>query len=210
MLVLALLPLLALRAPAWFAQGGWPYFADASLWGPDLSWLLLFIGIYLSLGLYQVRRRRQILQRALNLLKTRADQARQRHHQALDHTFRYQHLIVAMRRLVLLEEQIERVRVELQAALIDVSRLETMLIQQCAYYAHQAPAPELSPDAMLPRLLDTLWEHPPRDWLRCMLRDWPSASPETIEVRDTAFGQAGTLHTTYLRGCTRLNFIVSL
>lgn len=205
-LVLALLPLLALRAPAWFAQGGWPYLADASLWGPDLSWLLLFIGIYLSLALYQVRRRHQILQRALNLLKTRADQARQRHHQALDHTFRYQHLIVAMRRLVLLEEQIERVRVELQAALIDVSRLETMLTQQCAYYARQAPAPELSPDAMLPHLLDTLWEHPPRDWLRCMLRDWPPASPETIEVRDTAFGQAGTLHTTYLRGCTRLTF----
>lgn len=206
-LALALLPILALRAPAWFAQGWLPYFADAGSWGPDAGWLLLFAGPYLGFGLHQIRRRRRVLRRALGVLNSRLDRARQRHHLALDQTFRYQHLIVAMRRLVLLEEQIERVRDELQAALLDLSRLETALAGQCAYYADRpgAPDPALpadpTADPARPALLDALRDRPPRDWLRRVLRDWPTDPPETIAVRDADFARTGTLLTTYLRRC---------
>lgn len=209
-LALALLPLLALRAPAWRAEGWLPYFAQADRWAPDAGWLLLFAGLYLGFGLYQVRRRHRVLRRALDRLETRADQARQRHHEALDHTFRYQHLIVAMRRLVLLEEQIERVRDELQTALLDLSRLETALTRQCAYYARQESASDAaaaaadSDAAAWSALLDALRDRPPRDWLRAVLSDWPADPAETIAVRDADFARAGTLPTTYLRGCARV------
>lgn len=210
MLALALLPILALRTPAWRAEGWLPYFAQADRWAPDAGWLLLFAGLYLGFGFYQVRRRHRVLRRALHVLKTRADQAHQRHRQALDSTFRYQHLIMAMRRLVLLEEQIERVGDELRAALLDLSRLETVLASQCAYYANRARAsdPAGSTDSTdptaEPTLRDALRERPPRDWLRAVLRDWPADPPETIEVRDADFARAGILRNPYLRGCARL------
>lgn len=208
---LALLPLLALHGPAGSASSADPAFAAIPAFGGlDLAWVGLFVGLYLGMTFFSLQRRHRALRRALGVLKMRADQARQRHHQALDQTFRYQHLILALQRLVQVAEHLARVRDELAAALLDLSRLETVLTEHGAYFARGARVTPPESGTVAAALLARVEGHPPRAWLRQVLHDWPVEPPETVEVRDPDFNQPGRGSTTFLRGGIRLTFTRAL
>jgi hypothetical protein len=202
-LLLALIPAVALRAFVWNTVGFTPYFNDPGLWLPDLAWLSLFGCCYLGFGFLQISRRRRELRRAIDNLKDQADRVRERHFKALKDSFRYQYLVMAMRRLVLLGEQIERLTREIQSALNDLSLLEGVLSNQREQYQRLGAGAIADPTLAqtFEQLKKRLRDKPPAEWIPLTLRNWPVVPLQEVDIRDQGFGASGQLKTSYLRDC---------
>ncbi|MCP5420869.1 MAG: hypothetical protein H6970_09365 [Gammaproteobacteria bacterium] len=198
---LALAPVLALRAPGWYENGMWPYWQDVHRWGLDGAWLAIFASLYLVASFLRIRQRRTALRRVLDdKLKDCVAKVRRRNHRVLDNTFRYQHQIMAMRRLVLIEEQVQRLRNGVSQALQELSELENALEQA----ARPAATDGASPNVSFEELRRKVRGHPPRDWLAQVLRNWPREPPQAITVRDPDFSQFSDLQDGYLRQCAAI------
>lgn len=196
---LALIPILALRLPGW---QGWPvYSSDPKVWGLDVGWLAAFGLSYLLTSLYQVYRQRRSLRQRLANLKQISATVYARSHQALSDTFRYQRLTLAMRRLLALEEQIDRILDERQTVLSDLAVLENTLSNQIEHYQTQGIAPVTTalPPNEADELRNRLQAQQPGVWFRKALEHWPPRPPMVIEVSDQAFNMRYPLPTPYLR-----------
>lgn len=201
---LALIPLLALRLPHW---PGWPsYASDPRVWGLDAGWVAAFGLSYLGTSLFQVYRQRRALRQKQAALKPLTATIHQRSHQALSDTFRYQRLTLAMRRLLVIEEQIDRLLKERETALRDLAALESSLINQREHYQtqHLAVVPAAFPPDEAGLLRDRLRDQPPGAWLRCALKPWPIRPDAVIELTDSDFGHRAPLLTPYVQGCAEI------
>jgi len=196
--LLALSPVIALRGPGWQAAGFVPYLQDPSRWLLDLAWTGLFALGYLGWGWRQVRRRSRAFAVALEALRHQASALWERHVAALTAVFRYQDQAMAMRRLVMLDGQVERIYGEAQAALSDLAALQSALQSQLMYY--RTLGVDAGATAEDFAWLDALPAEPPGRWLRWVLARWPPAAPVTLTVRDYRLHQPGALQTRYLRG----------
>jgi hypothetical protein len=197
----ALLPILALRLPQW---PGWAeYSRDPHTWGLDVGWLALFGVSYLITSGLQIFRQRRSLRLALTKLRALSLTLYQRSHQALSDTFRYQRLTLAMRRLLVLEEQIDRLLQERETALRDLAALENALTNQIEHYQTQGltAIPSAFPPEEADLLNNRLREQPPGRWLPTALQHWPPRAVQTVEVTDLAFKLRAPLATDVLYGC---------
>lgn len=201
---LALIPILALRLPHW---PGWPsYASDPRVWGLDAGWLAAFGLSYLGTSLFQVYRQRRALRQKQAALKPLTVTIHQRSHQALSDTFRYQRLTLAMRRLLVIEEQIDRLLKERETALRDLAALESSLSNQLEHYQTQrlVVIPAAFPPDEAGLLRERLQAQPPGTWLHRALQPWPVRPDTLTELTDSDFGQRAPLPTSYLQGCAEI------
>ena len=197
----AMVPVIAVRLPAWIIGGLGAYLAQPDLWLADLAWLLL-PGAALGLGtLVFALHRRRLLALALGRAEDAAQALWRRNLGILADSFRYARHMLALRRVDLVQTHARRLTRETAEGRAALQELEQALSRQRERYARLGAGTDMAGRGGLPRLERIMTAGSrPRDWIGALAAALPRPPDTEIEVHDGERIRGAKLASRYLRG----------
>jgi hypothetical protein len=202
--LVAAVPVLAARLPAWQAAGVAAYVADPSAWVADLAWLMLPGALLLSFGIYFAVRRRRRLTAAMSLVERSAEALWTRHARVLQQTFALAGHGVAMRRVDLLKRHLMRLGSELRSARENLERLDRLFEVQEHDYRQRSRAAAIKPPHDVSLLEAMRAGDTAEDWVAALVADLPSGEAWPVVVADKRLARSATLHSDAVVGCATI------
>jgi hypothetical protein len=203
--LVALVPVLAVRAPLLVLGGADAYLSRPELWLPDLAWTLL-PGALLGVGtLVFAARRRRLLRLALARARAAADALWRRNLLVLLDSFRYADHVLALRLLEQVGERGARLRRGIAQGREGLQSLEHTLVHQREQYRTLGAATAGADGARTRLRLQQAMAAGarPRDWVAALVAAMPPAEPVPVELHDRRRLHPAPIASGYLSGYVR-------